>query len=68
MSNKAIYAYAWDLAEAGVAETAGQFRRLGLDTVSIAGGVTELAFYNWGHLRGANVEWIGEALALLKGG
>lgn len=27
-----------------------------------AGGVEELAFYNWGHLRPANLEWIGEAL------
>ena len=27
-----------------------------------AGGVDELAFYNWGHLRRANLEWIGEAL------
>jgi hypothetical protein len=26
------------------------------------GGVTDLAFYNWGHLRSANVQWIGEAL------
>jgi hypothetical protein len=28
-----------------------------------AGGVDELAFYNWGHLRRRNLEWIGEALA-----
>jgi hypothetical protein len=27
-----------------------------------AGGVTELAFYNWGHLRRANLAWIGDAL------
>ena len=27
-----------------------------------AGGVDELAFYNWGHLRRANLAWIGEAL------
>lgn len=26
------------------------------------GGVDELAFYNWGHLRPANLGWIGEAL------
>ncbi|MEQ1768825.1 MAG: hypothetical protein ABL879_03220 [Devosia sp.] len=26
------------------------------------GGVEELAFYNWGHLRRANLAWIGEAL------
>ena len=35
-----------------------------LDAVSAlrAGGVDELAFYNWGHLRKANLGWIGEAL------
>ncbi len=27
-----------------------------------AGGVTEFAFYNWGHLRRANLAWIGDAL------
>ena len=32
----------------------------------VTGGVTGLAFYNWGHLRSANVEWIGEAMALLE--
>ena len=37
MSYKAIYSYAWDLAEAGVAAATGEFRRLGLDTVTIAG-------------------------------
>ena len=26
------------------------------------GGVTELAFYNWGHLRRANLGWIADAL------
>lgn len=29
----------------------------------VAGGVTDLAFYNWGHLRRRNLAWIGEALA-----
>jgi hypothetical protein len=29
-------------------------------------GITELAFYNWGHLREANVAWIGEALRLMS--
>ena len=29
----------------------------------VSGGVTDLAFYNWGHLRRRNLEWIGEALA-----
>src|SRR5262245_36802407 len=37
MSYKAIYAYAWDLAEVGVANSAARFRALGLDTVTIAG-------------------------------
>jgi len=27
-----------------------------------AGGVDEIAFYNWGHLRRANLAWIGDAL------
>lgn len=27
-----------------------------------AGGVSDLAFYNWGHLRETNMGWIGEAL------
>lgn len=31
-----------------------------------AGGVTDLAFYNWGHLRRRNVDWIGEALARVR--
>lgn len=29
----------------------------------VAGGVTDLAFYNWGHLRRRNLDWIGQALA-----
>ena len=35
-----------------------------LEAVAIlrAGGVDELAFYNWGHLRRTNLAWIGEAL------
>jgi hypothetical protein len=37
MSYKAIYTYAWDLAEDGVAASVTDFRRLGLDTVTIAG-------------------------------
>ncbi len=28
-------------------------------------GVDEIAFYNWGHLRDANVAWIGEALRMV---
>lgn len=30
------------------------------------GGVTELAFYNYGHLRQANLDWIGTAMGALK--
>jgi hypothetical protein len=26
------------------------------------GGVDEFAFYNWGHLRRANLAWIGDAM------
>lgn len=37
MSYKAIYTYAWDLAETGVAAATREFRDLGLDTVTIAG-------------------------------
>lgn len=37
MSYKAIYTYAWDLAETGVAAATDGFRRLGLDTVTLAG-------------------------------
>lgn len=36
-SYRAIYTYAWDLAEAGVASAVGQFKALGLDTVTYAG-------------------------------
>lgn len=37
MSYKAIYTYAWDLVETGIAEAIGEFRSLALDTVTIAG-------------------------------
>ena len=37
MSYRAIYTYAWDLAEAGVSEAAVRFAALGLDTITIAG-------------------------------
>jgi len=37
MSYRAIYAYAWDLAETGVAAATSRFLSLGLDTVTIAG-------------------------------
>jgi hypothetical protein len=36
-------------------------------TALIEGGVTELAFYNWGHLRSVNVGWIAQAAKLLEG-
>jgi hypothetical protein len=37
MSYKAIYTYAWDLAEAGVQAAVDEFQGLGLDTVTMAG-------------------------------
>lgn len=37
MSYKAIYTYAWDLAETGVAAASDEFKALGLDTVTMAG-------------------------------
>lgn len=37
MSYKAIYGYAWDLAETGVGAAIDEFLALGLDTVTIAG-------------------------------
>lgn len=37
MSYKAIYTYAWDLAETGIGDVCGAFQRLGLDTVTMAG-------------------------------
>jgi hypothetical protein len=37
VSYKAIYSYAWDLADAGIANAVDEFRGLGLDTVTLAG-------------------------------
>ncbi len=37
ISYRAIYTYAWDLAEAGVPEAVAEFRDLGLNTVTLAG-------------------------------
>jgi hypothetical protein len=37
MSYKAIYSYAWDLAETGIGAAIEEFQALGLDTVAIAG-------------------------------
>ena len=31
-----------------------------------AGGISEIAFYNWGHLRDVNMDWVGEGLAALE--
>jgi hypothetical protein len=31
-----------------------------------AGGLREVAFYNWGHLRDANIDWIAEGLAAME--
>jgi hypothetical protein len=36
MSYRAIYTYAWDLAEAGVGKAVAEFKALGLDTVTVA--------------------------------
>ncbi len=30
------------------------------------GGVSEVAFYNWGHIRDANLNWIAEGLATME--
>jgi hypothetical protein len=35
---------------------------LGSVAALAANGVSEIAFYNWGHLRSANLTWIGEAM------
>ena len=37
MGYKAIYAYAWDVAEIGVSAAVDRFLALGLDTVTIVG-------------------------------
>jgi hypothetical protein len=37
LSYKAIYSYAWDLADAGIANAVAEFRDLGLNTVTLAG-------------------------------
>ena len=36
-------------------------------TALAEGGVSGLAFYNWGHLRKANVAWIAEAMDIFGG-
>ena len=33
-----------------------------------AGGVKEIAFYNFGHLRSANLGWIADALRAMSSG
>ena len=45
-------------------ESKGEF--LAAARALAAGGVGEIAFYNWGHVRDANLEWIAEGLAALK--
>ena len=45
-------------------ETKGEF--LAAIRALSAGGVSEIAFYNWGHVRDMNLEWIAEGLAALK--
>ena len=43
----------------------GEF--LAAATALVEGGVTGLAFYNWGHVREANMAWIADAMKLLEG-
>ena len=31
-----------------------------------AGGIREVAFYNWGHLRDANIDWIADGLTAME--
>ena len=45
-------------------ESKGEF--LAAIRALVAGGVSEIAFYNWGHVRDANLEWIAEELAALR--
>ena len=45
-------------------ESKGEF--LAAIRALVAGGVSEIAFYNWGHVRDANLDWIAEGLAALK--
>ena len=30
------------------------------------GGIREVAFYNWGHLRDANIDWIADGLTAME--
>ena len=32
----------------------------------VAGGLKGLAFYNWGHLRRANLDWIADAMKIAE--
>jgi hypothetical protein len=45
-------------------ESKGEF--LAAIRALVAGGVSEIAFYNWGHVRDMNLDWIAEGLAALK--
>ena len=45
--------------------TKGDF--LAAASALIEGGVSDLAFYNWGHLRKNNLAWIGDAMNLTGG-
>ena len=31
------------------------------------GGIQDISFYNWGHLRPASLDWMGDALKLIEG-
>ncbi len=43
-----MFCYAWDLAESGVVSVADALR---------ASGIEDVSFYNYGHLRKANLDW-----------
>jgi hypothetical protein len=45
-------------------ESKGEFL-VAIDALA-AGGVSEIAFYNWGHVRDANLEWIAEGLSRIR--
>ena len=56
MVYKALYTYAWDLAEIGVARAVDEFAALGLDTVTVAGSYHAGKFLR-PHGRGGRKGW-----------
>ena len=57
MAYRSMYSYVWDLAEAGVISMADALR---------ASDIHDISFYNYGHMRTARLDWMGEALAALE--